>query len=215
MVEVPKLEDAHDAGSNGKSAGCTLILTEGDSAKALAVAGLEVVGRESYGVLPLRGKILNVRVASAAQLSKNAELIHLCKAMGLDFSKDYATGLDGLRYGKVMLMCDQDNDGSHIKGLVINFFHKFWPNLLKMDGFLQQFITPLVKLRDPSIKGGAVPLDPTASGVAAAAAAAGGGAAGGVAAQAKGAAAKKGKKGKSSLGNAAAISDPSIRSFYR
>ena len=86
----------------------------GDSAKALAVAGLEVVGRETYGVLPLRGKILNVRVASSAQLAKNVELIHLCKAMGLDFQKKYeekegegGSWVHGLRYGRVMLMCDQ------------------------------------------------------------------------------------------------------------
>lgn len=194
VVEVPKLEDAHHAGHSSKAAGCTLILTEGDSAKALAVAGLEVVGRESYGVLPLRGKILNVRVASTAQLSRNAELINLCKAMGLDFTKDYAQGVEGLRYGSVMLMCDQDNDGSHIKGLVINFFQKFWPNLLKIDGFLQQFITPLVKLRDPSLK----PLPVVGAGAAAASAAG-----------------KKGKKGKASLGNAASLNDPSVRSFYR
>ena len=72
------------------------------------------MGRETYGVLPLRGKILNVRVASSAQLAKNIELIHLCKAMGLDFQKKYEEGggsdgslLHGLRYGRVMLMCDQ------------------------------------------------------------------------------------------------------------
>jgi DNA topoisomerase-2 len=56
-VEVPKLEDALWAGSADKALDCTLILTEGDSAKALAVAGLEIVGRESYGVMPLRGKV--------------------------------------------------------------------------------------------------------------------------------------------------------------
>ena len=42
-------------------------------------------------------------------------------------------------------MADQDFDGSHIKGLVINFLHHFWPSLLKIDGFLKQFITPIVK----------------------------------------------------------------------
>jgi DNA topoisomerase-2 len=132
-----------------KSSDCVLILTEGDSAKALAVAGFEIVGREKYGVLPLRGKILNVRVANHSQLVKNAEIINLCKSIGLDFSKTYEGGIknQGLRYGSVMIMCDQDNDGSHIKGLIINFFHHFWPNLLHIDGFLQQFITPLVKVK--------------------------------------------------------------------
>ena len=82
-------------------------------------------------------------------MRSNAELINLCKALGLDFNNSYENGIEGqgLRYGKVMIMCDQDNDGSHIKGLVINFFQYFWPNLVKIDGFLQQFVTPLVKVK--------------------------------------------------------------------
>jgi len=148
MIDVPKLEDAHFAGTKN-ALDCSLILTEGDSAKALAVSGLEIVGRQHYGVLPLRGKILNVRVATPSQLSQNQEIINICKSLGLDFSKTYQNGLEGngLRYGKVMIMCDQDNDGSHIKALIINFFHHFWPHLVQREGFLQQFITPLVKVR--------------------------------------------------------------------
>lgn len=65
---VAKLDDANDAGSKN-SLGCTLIVTEGDSAKSLAVSGLGVVGRDSYGVFPLRGKLLNVREASHSQVS--------------------------------------------------------------------------------------------------------------------------------------------------
>ena len=105
---------------------------------------------QTFGALPLKGKILNVRVASSHQIRKNAELVSLCKALGLDFDKTYEKGIEGegLRYGKVMIMCDQDTDGSHIKGLVINFFQHYWPNLLKIDGFFQQFVTPLVKVRD-------------------------------------------------------------------
>lgn len=64
---MPKLEDANDAGTRF-SADCTLILTEGDSAKSLAVAGLGVIGRDKYGVFPLRGKLLNVREASHKQV---------------------------------------------------------------------------------------------------------------------------------------------------
>lgn len=65
---IPKLDDANDAGTKN-STDCTLILTEGDSAKTLAVAGLGVVGRDRYGVFPLRGKLLNVREASHKQVS--------------------------------------------------------------------------------------------------------------------------------------------------
>ena len=63
LFGIPKLEDANLAGSaNGSQ--CTLILTEGDSAMALAVAGLQIVGRDRYGVFPLKGKLMNVRDAS-------------------------------------------------------------------------------------------------------------------------------------------------------
>ncbi len=52
-----------------------------------------------------------------------------------------------LRYGHLMLMTDQDHDGSHIKGLIMNFLHTFYPSLLKLPGFLLEFITPIVKVR--------------------------------------------------------------------
>lgn len=65
---IPKLDDANDAGTKNSSS-CTLILTEGDSAKTLAVAGLGVVGRDRYGVFPLRGKVLNVREATHKQVT--------------------------------------------------------------------------------------------------------------------------------------------------
>lgn len=64
---VPKLDDANDAGTK-RSDDCTLILTEGDSAKTLAVAGLSIIGRDKYGVFPLRGKMLNVREATHKQV---------------------------------------------------------------------------------------------------------------------------------------------------
>ena len=70
ITGVDKLEDANEAGSKN-SEKCTLILTEGDSAKALAMAGLEVVGRDFFGVFPLKGKLLNVREASNKQISEN------------------------------------------------------------------------------------------------------------------------------------------------
>jgi DNA topoisomerase-2 len=65
---VAKLEDANEAGTRN-SRRCTLILTEGDSAKTLAVAGLGVIGRDYFGVFPLRGKLLNVRDANHKQVN--------------------------------------------------------------------------------------------------------------------------------------------------
>jgi DNA topoisomerase-2 len=67
LTGIPKLEDANEAGTRN-SEKCTLILTEGDSAKALAMSGLSVIGRDYYGVFPLKGKLLNVREANTKQL---------------------------------------------------------------------------------------------------------------------------------------------------
>uniref|UniRef100_A0A669CBV6 DNA topoisomerase 2 n=1 Tax=Oreochromis niloticus TaxID=8128 RepID=A0A669CBV6_ORENI len=142
---VPKLDDANDAGGKN-SIGCTLILTEGDSAKTLAVSGLGVVGRDRYGVFPLRGKMLNVREASHKQIMENAEINNIIKILGLQYKKNYSDpeSLKSLRYGKIMIMTDQDQDGSHIKGLLINFIHHNWPSLLHHN-FLEEFITPIIK----------------------------------------------------------------------
>lgn len=144
ITGVPKLRDANKAGTRKRREPATLILTEGDSAAALALAGLSVVGRDFYGVFPLKGKLLNVRDASAKQILNNAEVSNLKKIIGLQQGREYKTTED-LRYDRVMIMADQDHDGSHIKGLVINLFSHFWPSLFRMPGFLVEFVTPIVK----------------------------------------------------------------------
>ena len=139
----PKLIDANKAGTKDGHL-CTLILTEGDSAKGLAVAGRSVVGPDHFGVFPLRGKLLNVRDASIDQISKNAEIQNIKNFLGLQHKKEY-TDTKSLRYGHLMIMTDQDHDGSHIKGLLINFLQVSFPSLLKIPEFLVEFITPIVK----------------------------------------------------------------------
>lgn len=139
---MPKLVDALWAGT-AKSGECTLILTEGDSAATSAISGLKVVGREKWGVFPLKGKILNVRDVSADKFSKNEELTAIKKIIGLEHGKKY-TDLKSLRYGRIMVMADQDLDGSHIKGLLMNLFHAEWPTLLQA-GFVCSLATPLLK----------------------------------------------------------------------
>jgi DNA topoisomerase II len=148
IVGIPKLDDANQAGT-ARSTECTLILTEGDSAKALAISGLSVIGRDFYGVFPLKGKLLNVRDASHEQLLRNKEMEEIQRIVGLSIGADYGddAAFGQLRYGRVMIMTDQDHDGSHIKGLLINFFHHFWPALLERDDFLCEFVTPIVKAR--------------------------------------------------------------------
>ena len=144
LLGIEKLEDANLAGTKDYEK-CTLILTEGDSAKALAMSGIEVVGRDYYGVFPLRGKVLNVRGAKDKQIIQNEEIQNIIKILGLKIGNDYSKELKGMRYGHLLIMADQDYDGSHIKGLIINFIHFFWPSLIKRGDFLQEFITPIVK----------------------------------------------------------------------
>ncbi|CAI4036018.1 hypothetical protein SMKI_14G2320 [Saccharomyces mikatae IFO 1815] len=144
ITDYPKLEDANKAGTKDGYK-CTLVLTEGDSALSLAVAGLAVVGRDYYGCYPLRGKMLNVREASADQILKNAEIQAIKKIMGLQHRRKYED-TKSLRYGHLMIMTDQDHDGSHIKGLIINFLESSFPGLLDIEGFLLEFITPIIKV---------------------------------------------------------------------
>ncbi len=144
---IDKLDDANKAGG-AESLKCTLILTEGDSAKALAIAGLGVVGRDYFGVFPLRGKLLNVRDILLKRVSDNAEISNLVKIMGLKFGakeKSKEDTLKDLRYGRIMIFTDADVDGSHIKGLLINLFAIFWPELLEIPGFIISLATPIIK----------------------------------------------------------------------
>lgn len=139
---IPKLDDANWAGTH-RSHECTLIVTEGDSAKALAIAGLSVVGRNAFGVFPLRGKPRNVRDASVKQVTENEEFNNLKKILGLQHGKVY-NSIRELRYGRLMIMTDADLDGSHIKGLVLNMFHVYWPKLIEL-GFVVSMVTPVIK----------------------------------------------------------------------
>ena len=142
-IIVPKLDDANLAGTK-QSSECTLILTEGDSAKTMAISGLSVIGRDKYGVFPLRGKILNVKDASLQKISDNNEIAAIKKIMGLEQNKKY-TDLSQLRYGSIMIMTDQDHDGSHIKGLIFNIFQSLWHELYEISGFLTSMLTPIIK----------------------------------------------------------------------
>ena len=142
LTGIPKLDDANWAGTK-KSSECLLILTEGDSAKAFAMSGLSKIGRDQYGVFPLKGKLLNVKDQSNDKIGNNAEITYLKQILGLKQGMKYKS-VSEIRYGGIIILTDQDVDGSHIKGLVMNMFHTFWPELLKL-GFVKSLITPIVK----------------------------------------------------------------------
>jgi DNA topoisomerase II len=146
---IPKLLDANWAGTE-KSEHCMLIFCEGDSAKAGIVSGLSSQDRNCIGVYPLKGKLLNVRGESSSKISENKEIGEIKKVLGLESGKEYLTKEDvckNLRYAKIVCMTDQDLDGSHIKGLVINLFHAEWPSLIKIPDFLSFMNTPIMKVK--------------------------------------------------------------------
>ena len=142
-VLIPNLDDANCAGTK-RSQECTLILTEGLSAKTTAVSGLSVVGRDLFGIFPLRGKILNVNDVQAKRIADNEEISHLKQILGLQTGKTYKD-LSELRYGSIMIMTDADHDGSHIKGLLFLLFKCLWPSLYQHEGFMTSMLTPIVK----------------------------------------------------------------------
>lgn len=156
--DIPKLDDANKAGGS-ESYKCTLVLTEGDSAKASAVSGLSVVGRDYFGVYPLKGKLLNVREATNVQLMNNEEIKQIKNILGLQHYEKGSTKTKSyldtkeLRYGRILIMTDADVDGSHIKGLLMNFFHFHWPSLLRIPNFIDTLKTPLVKATKGGKKG--------------------------------------------------------------
>ena len=143
ITGIPKLDDAVYAGT-AKSHECNLILTEGDSAKAMALSGLSQEQRKYYGVYPLRGKVLNVKDTSVKKVEQTEEIANLKKILGLESGKEY-TDIRSLRYGKILIMTDQDYDGSHIRGLLINVFHELWHTLFAIPGFITYMATPIVK----------------------------------------------------------------------
>lgn len=145
---VPKLVDANLAGT-AKSPGCTLILCEGDSAKAGIISGLSREDRDTMGVYPLKGKLFNTRGETAARIAENKEIFEIKKTLGLEAGVEYSPEdvATRLRYGRVLLMTDQDLDGSHIKGLAINLFDSHWPTLAALPGFLGCMNTPILKAR--------------------------------------------------------------------
>jgi DNA topoisomerase-2 len=146
IVGIPKYSPAEYAGTK-KSSEAVLILTEGDSAKASVISGMSMEDRKCYGVFPLKGKVLNVRDEIESKVAKNEEITNLKKIMGLKTGFKYRTWEDvhsNMRYSKILILCDQDHDGSHIKGLLVNLFQSEWPELFQLSGFLAFMNTPIL-----------------------------------------------------------------------
>ena len=146
---IPNLIDANLSGT-AQSGECILILCEGLSALSGIVSGLSSTDRNTIGIYPLKGKLLNVRGEAVAKISANKEITDIKKILGLESGKEYESIADinrNLRYGKIMIMTDQDLDGSHIKGLCMNLFHSEWSSLIRIPGFLSFMNTPILRAK--------------------------------------------------------------------
>ena len=107
-------------------------------------------GRRDFGIYPLKGKLLNVRNASTSQISNNKEITDIIQILNLKHNVDYSkeTNFQTLSYGKVLILSDSDVDGRHIASLIICFFHRLFPSLLKRDeSFLSLCMTPIAKIK--------------------------------------------------------------------
>ena len=142
LRHIEKLDDANFAGTTNAHK-CILVLTEGDSAKTMVRSGLEKRDMDYFGTFPLKGKLINARMATEKQFHDNVEVQHIKQILGLEHGKKYES-LKQLRYGKLLIAADADVDGIHIKALVLNMIQAQWPELISL-GFVSALLTPVIK----------------------------------------------------------------------
>lgn len=143
-LQIKDLTDATYAGTS-KSKDCVLFLAEGLSALSFAKIGMKTVLNANYfGCYPVGGKILNVRKSKIEKANANEVLKNIEKILGLRAGARN----DNLRYGRVVMLKDADTDGAEILGLLINFFHHHYPEVLSRS-FIYEFVTPMIKLFVP------------------------------------------------------------------
>lgn len=139
-----------DANSKDRSR-CEIYITEGDSASGNLKLARD---NETQAILPVRGKILNVRKATLDKIQKNAEIMNMIEAFGLTVDKKtmkLTFDKENLRYGKIIIMSDADVDGAHIKNLFYTFIWTFCPDLIK-EGYVYAGVPPLYRITETKDK---------------------------------------------------------------
>lgn len=130
---------------------CEIYITEGDSASGNLKLARD---NETQAILPVRGKILNVRKATLDKIQKNAEIMNMIEAFGLTVDKKtmkLTFDKENLRYGKIIIMSDADVDGAHIKNLFYTFIWTFCPDLIK-EGYVYAGVPPLYRVTETKDK---------------------------------------------------------------
>ena len=153
-TKIDNYDRANKAGGK-ESKNCSLFICEGLSAKTYVVAGIEqgiydLKGRDWFGILPLTGKLLNVRNATSTSIASNKVISNIIHAMGLKHGVDYTddSNFKKLNYGKIIIVTDADVDGIHIEGLIMNFIHSLYPSLLqRKEPFLISMKTPICRIK--------------------------------------------------------------------
>lgn len=146
--------DANWAGTK-RSTDCVLMITEGKSATGYALQAIKYIpgGRDICGIYPMRGKPLNTTNVGLAKIISNTVIMELKKVLrireGIDYTDD--SNYKTLRYGKLLIMADSDEDGKHIIGLVLNIFHNMYKSLLQRE-FVMILRTPIVRVSRGSNK---------------------------------------------------------------
>ena len=147
-IECPNGEDANFAGTKN-SLDCTLCIVEGLSAANYPQKRICLMdgGKDRYGYLPMRGKVLNITNAGLMQYSENAVISNIKKMLGLKEGTDYNLdeNVADMRYGHILMCVDADDDGMHILAHIINFFREKFPGILKRN-MIAYLRTPVIKV---------------------------------------------------------------------
>lgn len=148
-VRIEGYDPANLCGTK-RSRECTLILSEGLSSKSYGINGMNIgidgkKGRDYFGILPLRGVLMNARNATLQSVMNNKEIMNIASILNLKYNQE--NKIEDLNYGKLLILVDSDKDGIHIASLILNFIDVLYPSLLQQE-FVYMMLTPIAKIND-------------------------------------------------------------------